>query len=363
MQACKSAMHQTIYLLSLMTGKLLSCLPLFADAQLAHLRSDLKRTRRQAYAAGSVKNMKCQWRAFILFCLYFEFEPLPVSLEVLCLYAQFLGRSFKSPDSIKSYISGVKLLHLFHDMEFPHSSSFILKLTFRGLAKGLAHLPRRAAAMTPDLLLRIFEVLDMSCQIDQVFWALFLVAFFLMARKSNLVPRSAKDFDPRKQLQRRDILVSRDTIMVALKWSKTNQCGSRLLQVPLMAVPGSVLCPVEAYTNMVSAVPAKGRSPAFCIPVGGTVVPVVYGHFQSFLRTVIAKVGGDPAAYSTHSFRRGGASWAFKSKVPADLVQVHGDWRSDAYKVYLNCDVEQRASVSSQMGGALKGLERNIIDE
>ena len=300
--------------------------------------------------------MKCQWKAFLLFCLYFDFKPLPASLEVLCLYAQFLGRSFKSPDSIKSYVSGVKLLHLFHDLEFPHSSAFILKLTFRGLSKELAHRPKRAAAMTPDLLLRISRVLDLSNEVDAVFWALFLVAFFLMARKSNLVPQSAKAFDPKKQLQRRDVLVARDMVLVALKWSKTNQCGRRLLQVPLVAIPGSVLCPVQAYTQMVQMVPARGRSPAFCIPIGDRLVPVEYGQFQAFLRSAVAKAGCDPAAYSTHSFRRGGASWAFKSNVPADLVQVHGDWRSDAYKVYLDCDLEQRAAVSGQMGASLREI-------
>lgn len=36
--------------------------------------------------------------------------------------------------------------------------------------------------------------------------------------------------------------------------------------------------------------------------------------------------------FSSHSFRRGGATHAFRSKVPADLIQLHGDRKLDGYK-------------------------------
>jgi hypothetical protein len=40
--------------------------------------------------------------------------------------------------------------------------------------------------------------------------------------------------------------------------------------------------------------------------------------------------------YSTHSFRRGGgATWAFSAEVPTELIQLYGDWKSNAYKKYL----------------------------
>ena len=31
----------------------------------------------------------------------------------------------------------------------------------------------------------------------------------------------------------------------------------------------------------------------------------------------------------------GGASWAFAAEVPIKLIQLYGNWRSDAYKKYL----------------------------
>jgi hypothetical protein len=31
----------------------------------------------------------------------------------------------------------------------------------------------------------------------------------------------------------------------------------------------------------------------------------------------------------------GGATWAFSAEVPTELIQLYGDWKSNAYKKYL----------------------------
>ena len=41
----------------------------------------------------------------------------------------------------------------------------------------------------------MYDLLDIKSPLDEVFWCLFLFAFFLMARKSNLVPKSTRRFD------------------------------------------------------------------------------------------------------------------------------------------------------------------------
>ena len=51
---------------------------------------------------------------------------------------------------------------------------------------------------------------------------------FLMVRKSKMVPNSVEDFDPSIQLIRQDVKVFQDVLVVLIKWSKTNQFGSRL---------------------------------------------------------------------------------------------------------------------------------------
>ena len=57
------------------------------------------------------RNLKIQWESFLLFRLSIDLNFLPTSNETLCLYTQFLSRIFKSTQSIKNYVSGVKSMH------------------------------------------------------------------------------------------------------------------------------------------------------------------------------------------------------------------------------------------------------------
>ena len=56
---------------------------------------------------------------------------------------------------------------------------------------------KQPCAITPELLLNMSSVLNLSDHSDIVFWGLCLIAFFLFARKSNLVPSNKKDFEKR----------------------------------------------------------------------------------------------------------------------------------------------------------------------
>ena len=67
--------------------------------------------------------------------------------------------------------------------------------------------------MTPQILREIYTFLDMSKSDDITFWCLCLFMFFLMARKSNMVPNSVEDFDPSKQLIRQDVKVFQDVLV------------------------------------------------------------------------------------------------------------------------------------------------------
>ena len=306
-----------------------------------------------AFAEGTTKNLEVQWKAYLLFCEFYGLKALPTTSDILCLYAQFLCRSFKSVESVKNYVSGVKTMHYMLDIEFPPQKLVHLNLLFKGLSRKNPHLPHKALPMTPQILLEMYSYMDMSSPVEATFWCAFLFMFFLMARKSNIVPVSYADFDPDKQLLRRDVKTFHNLIVVEIKWSKTNQFGSRLLKLPLTAIPGSALCPVSAYTHMTGLLPASSGEPAFCVMNGAKAVPLVYSQLQHRLKSLIAKTGRDPNLFSSHSLRRGGCSWAFKSGVPTNLIQHHGDWLSDCYKNYLTFDFQSKLSVSSDMAARI----------
>ena len=57
----------------------------------------------------------------------------------------------------------------------------------------------------------------------------------------------------------------------------------------------------------------------------------------------------NPNDYSSHGFRRAGCTFAFSANVPTDLIQLQGDWRSDAYKKYLAFTMNDKLHVAEQM--------------
>ena len=61
----------------------------------------------------------------------------------------------------------------------------------------------------------------------------------------------------------------------------------------------------------------------------------------------------NPSHFRGHSFRRGGATWAFRTGVPGELIQIYGDWASDAYKCYLEFSEDANLIVAREMVSSL----------
>ena len=58
----------------------------------------------------------------------------------------------------------------------------------------------------------------------------------------------------------------------------------------------------------------------------------------SRLRSLLERIGEDPAQYSWHSFRRGGAYRASEKGVQDSVIKKHGRWNSEAYQRYVAVD-------------------------
>ena len=282
-----------------------------------------------------------------MFCLYFNFNWIPASEFVVALFAQFLSRSFHSFDSIQNYISGIKLLHIMLNQNCLAFDNMNLKLALRGMKRTIGHVSKQALPITVDMLIQMYSLLDMSEVNHVVFWSIFTFAFFTMSRKSNLVITNCKQ--PTKCIRRRDVLMGNNMLLVLFTWSKTNQYGGRVHQVPLVRIKGSPLCPVLAYQRMCRILPLKSDAPAFCIVKRGAIKPVLYYDLHCFLRLLLDKLGYDSSLYSSHSFRRGAATFAFVKGVRPSLIQAIGDWSSDAYKNYVHLDLQDKFAAINVM--------------
>ena len=95
------------------------------------------------------------------------------------------------------------------DIKFPLDNKVQLDLMLRDMARKSLHMPKRALPITPEILKDMLGFLNLEDPEDSTIWCVILFMFFLMARKSNMVPVSVTDFDPDKQLLRQDILFLR----------------------------------------------------------------------------------------------------------------------------------------------------------
>ena len=321
----------------------------FVDIGLRLIREEVIHSQRAAFATGTCKNLELQWKTFISFCLFFNLTFLPADVDTICNYIQFLSRSFSSVDSIRNYIHGVRVLHLLAGHNVELFKSFEINLLLKGLQRLKPHFVRRASPITPKVFKDIFPFFDFGIKLHVSAWAAFLIGFFIMARKSNLVPSSLNSFDPRKQLCRKDVLFCSTGILVLLRWSKTNQFGRRVVSIPLLRLPGSIFCPWAACRKLFDLVPGVPEDPLFLFSTSPRQTLTTY-RFVKVLRVMLGKAGYNAASFTGHSFRRGGASFAFKLGIPGELIKNHGDWSSDAYLKYLDVTLESRIFTARKMG-------------
>lgn len=234
-------------------------------------------------------------------------------------------------------------------------SDYRYKLMLRGAKRYLGTAVKQKAPITPLLFLRMAHLFEFSNPLHVAMWALFLVAFHSFLRKSNLVVDRAAQVSS-KVILRSDLHFDASFAYLTVRASKTIQFRECLFSLPLPGIPGSLLCPVAALANHVRINQVHQDLPLFSVRSANSVSAITYAHFSSFLARVIKAVGLDSTGYSPHSFRRGGATFAFEAQVPSELIKAQGDWRSDCYFIYLEMSDRQKKAAATHMASAISQI-------
>ena len=125
-------------------------------------------------------------------------------------------------------------------------------ITMRGLTKKLAKPVKRALPITPDIMLDMLSFLNLNKRSDLVFWAILVISFFAMLRKSNLIPDTKTGFDPLKQLTWGHIEFRQGIAVITVTWAKNLQNQERLVEIPLFPILHSLLCPVTVLKALLN---------------------------------------------------------------------------------------------------------------
>ena len=306
-------------------------------------------TRFNALASSTRRNVNTQLRAFLLFCAYYFLQPFPVHDELLISYIQYLSENFRAVGSVKNYVFGLQTFSLLKGWSFPDLSNPLYKFQFKGLSRQLAHTPSRAQPISPMILESILSCLNLEDPYHATMWGIMVLGFLLFARIGNLLPSSRSNFDKNKLLTRSDIFMAEDCVVVILAWTKTIQLSERTLQIPLYINQSSKLCPKNCLLNMVSRSPGQAHDLLFTYKSSSGLKVITQSEFTLFLRSCLRHIGLQGSIYSGHSLRRGGATWAFSKGVPGELIKHHGDWRSEAYLVYLDFSFKDKMATTRTM--------------
>jgi hypothetical protein len=285
-----------------------------------------------------------------------------IALRILPLYVAHLARTcvFKSA---KIHLSAIRHLFVSRDLENPIPFSQKVKLCMKGLRRKKGDgAPNRKLGITIEMLNLMASMTDKNDPEAVAFMAAALVAFFTCARKANVSVESGVSWDPDKILRRRDIKVDSDShsLMVTFRHTKTIQFKERTLDIPICGVKGSAIDPVWWWCRHLYHLGAGAMKDdqafSFRARNASGLSQMTHRRFVDRLKSVLQAAGVDPAKFSGHSFRRGGATFLFNATGNTKIVQAIGDWKSCAYDVYLTIGLADRWNGAELMRKRLRDM-------
>ena len=153
-------------------------------------------------------------------------SPCPTDEWTLCLFATFLARSVQH-SSIKVYLSAVRSLHIEEGFPNPLVNCLRLQRVVRGIKRTQGCSQVQRLPITDDILLNIFNSLDLSLPDHCMFWAARTLAYFGFLRSAELTVPNLASFSPALHLGVVDISVDSDShpdcLRVRIKASKTDR--------------------------------------------------------------------------------------------------------------------------------------------
>ena len=288
-------------------------------------------------------------RTYIFFLLYFGLPFLPADPMDLCRFVELLALTC-GYGHLKNVLSSVKYIHEAYGYKFP-SNDFNLDTTMQGLKRRLAKTPFYVMPISPRILLSMYSHLDMSQPHDLALWCSFLVAFYGLFRKANVVPDSGS-LDPRQTLTRNHFTLDRENKVVYIRvtFSKTIQFCQRDLVIPIPSNTNPALDLYRHMEQLMDTVPAQGTAPAFSYTKSKF---ITYRSFTNCLKNLLTQAGLSPKLYSGHSFRHGGATYLHHVGGSVLQIQAAGDWSSQCFTRYLYLSTEERLKAQHLVSSAL----------
>jgi len=257
----------------------------------------------------------------------------------------------------------IKRLHLVNGVDLDFSKMPQLKMVIRGF-KRVTRGPRRKLAISVKMIRDLIadDDLDVSEWDDLITATAVLFGFFFLLRSSEYL-RTEHGTDADKCVRMEHLTFYREGALIDgagdlaatrmclfLPFSKTSTTGNGVSLV-LDADPGNPLCAVHMCNRMRAMKPHRFR---VCVgdkhvftSANGTVLHKT--KVKNLLKEAAKREGFEPADFTSHSLRAGGASAMYHNGFSAEEIQRRGRRVSDVWKVYIQGNSEGAAAMTRRM--------------
>ena len=251
--------------------------------------------------------------------------------------------------SIRNTMSGVKHFWASAGANFDVSSWHVYHQVLKGLRKH-SGTPMRKHLISSDDRISMFKGFA-DTSFANALKACILIAWWGMLRKSNVTADNINPSASTHCIARADVEVMQQQYMLRVRVcsSKTNQYRERAVELLLHGHKGHPLDPVGAWQKHAASSPLPATAHAFDFIEAGKQHPLQYDVLRKALKHCFEAICGSTATVSSHSLRRGGATFAWHSGVRDILIQAHGDWKSMCYRDYIDASVDARLSTTKRM--------------
>ena len=197
-------------------------------------------------------------------------------------------------------------------------------------------------------------------------WTASLVAFWSLARGSEVLSNSAAKPDRFRTLQWDQVEVFDTHAVIHLTTSKNDRYhqGADLL---LPRLDDHRFCPVFWLARM-AKLQHRYRNKRNWVFITNHDTPLAMQEFRREFRNTIRLLGLDPSKFNTHSFRIGGATELFRRGVSVDVIKKLGRWKGDTFEMYTRpaadiCATWASSILSRPVLSALDGITFLFGDE
>lgn len=249
-----------------------------------------------------------------------------------------MAHDIPSPRTVANHVSQIRTFLRKANVPTEKLDAWRVKWALNALNRDKSYIPRIKNPIPASTLHRMVTSLPDTGN-GLILKAAVLLMYHAALRQSEVLPQSARAYDPRYYLSRGDVQIDGDTLLVHIKHAKNLQTIYQTKTVRLSASPNPAVCVVQAFRRMYAEVPTRSNQDS-CFMFPDTRRPVPVEHVRRKWNQHLQVNGIVTSTLSLHSLRKAAATEAHLQGCSELDIQRYGGWRSNSHRAYITTSQE-----------------------